>query len=105
MSMPDDGPEVAWFSALCDDDARQLGVSAPDLVSSFDHCSEIVRTAERRGIPFVWFPATGDDGDQVKDIRSGDQVAADPATWAPPIEDLRPQVLGLDKLDHRGVAQ
>ena len=52
-----------------------------------------IRTAERRGIPFVWFPPTGDDGGhEVKDIRSGDQVAADPATWSPPIEDLRPQV-------------
>jgi histidyl-tRNA synthetase len=51
-----------------------------------------IRTAERRGIPFVWFPANGEDGHQVKDIRSGDQVAADPATWTPPTDDLRPQV-------------
>lgn len=48
-----------------------------------------IRFAERRGIPYVWFP----DQNQVKDIRSGDQVAADPATWTPPSEDLRPQVL------------
>jgi len=52
-----------------------------------------IRTAERRGIPFVWFPGNGDDGGhEVKDIRSGDQVAADPATWNPPDQDLRPQV-------------
>jgi len=51
-----------------------------------------IRTAERRGIPFVWFPASGEDGHQVKDIRSGDQVAADPSTWTPPTDDLRPQV-------------
>ena len=37
-----------------------------------------IRYADRRGIPFVWFPGAGDDGgDQVKDIRSGDQVDAD----------------------------
>ena len=47
-----------------------------------------IRYAERRGIPYVWFPDQG----EVKDIRSGDQVAADPATWTPPSEDLRPQV-------------
>ena len=54
-----------------------------------------IRYADRRGIPFVWFPAgdavKGSVG-QVKDIRSGDQVDADPATWSPPVEDLRPSV-------------
>jgi histidyl-tRNA synthetase len=51
-----------------------------------------IRHAERRGIPYVWFRQ--DDGtSEVKDIRSGNQVAADPATWEPPNEDLRPQVV------------
>ncbi|GAB6985937.1 histidine--tRNA ligase [Nocardioides pyridinolyticus] len=48
-----------------------------------------IRYAERRGIPYVWFPG---DTHEVKDIRSGEQVAADPAAWTPPAEDLRPQV-------------
>jgi histidyl-tRNA synthetase len=56
-----------------------------------------IRYAERRGIPFVWFPSGSDDADEVKDIRSGDQVAADPATWMPPFEDLRPQVVSTMK--------
>jgi histidyl-tRNA synthetase len=47
-----------------------------------------IRFAERRGIPYVWFPDSGD----VKDIRSGDQVPADPATWSPPAADLHPQI-------------
>jgi len=51
-----------------------------------------IRYAERRGIPYVWF-TNADGGHEVKDIRSGEQVAADPATWTPPTEDLRPQVL------------
>jgi histidyl-tRNA synthetase len=50
-----------------------------------------IRYAERRGIPYVWFPG---QPDEVKDIRSGDQVAADAATWQPPAEDLRPVVSG-----------
>jgi histidyl-tRNA synthetase len=50
-----------------------------------------IRTAERRGIPFVWFAAR--DGHEVKDIRSGAQVPADPATWTPPDEDVRPHVV------------
>jgi histidyl-tRNA synthetase len=52
-----------------------------------------IRYAERRGIPFVWFPQ--DDGShQVRDIRTGVQVDADAATWVPPAEDLRPTVSG-----------
>lgn len=50
-----------------------------------------IRYAERRGIPFVWF--TSADGTQeVKDIRSGEQVSADPDAWLPSEQDLRPQV-------------
>jgi histidyl-tRNA synthetase len=56
-----------------------------------------IRFAERRGIPFVWFPAEDATGHEVKDIRSGDQASADPATWMPPTEDLTPQVVtGVD---------
>ncbi len=59
-----------------------------------------IRYAERRGIPYVWFYRLDDDGrpvdHQVKDIRSGDQVDADPAAWCPPAEDLRPQVTRND---------
>jgi histidyl-tRNA synthetase len=50
-----------------------------------------IRYAERRGIPFVWFPA-GDRSGQVKDIRSGVQVDADPAVWRPPPDDLHAAV-------------
>ena len=51
-----------------------------------------IRYADRRGIPFVWFPGAGDVEHQVKDIRSGDQVDADPQSWEPPAQDLRPAV-------------
>ncbi|GAA3785899.1 histidine--tRNA ligase [Micromonospora maritima] len=49
-----------------------------------------IRYAERRGIPYVWFP--GAEGDEVKDIRSGEQVAAAAGEWTPPREDLKPLV-------------
>ena len=52
-----------------------------------------IRYAERRGVPYVWFPGAGESGDQVKDIRSGDQVDAEAGSWDPPAEDLRPQIL------------
>jgi histidyl-tRNA synthetase len=50
-----------------------------------------IRFADRRGIPFVWFP--GVDGDEVRDIRSGEQVAADAQTWQPPEADLWPRLI------------
>ena len=52
-----------------------------------------IRYAERRGIPFVWFPGADAAPDQVKDIRSGDQVDADADGWAPPAEDLTPSIV------------
>ncbi|GAB3983040.1 hypothetical protein GCM10027615_67120 [Plantactinospora veratri] len=51
-----------------------------------------IRYAERRGIPYVWFPGADGTDDEVKDIRSGDQVAAAPEVWQPPAADLWPTV-------------
>lgn len=53
-----------------------------------------IRHADRRGIPFVWFPGEGEP-DTVKDIRSGEQVQADSSTWVPPEEDLHPHIRAL----------
>jgi histidyl-tRNA synthetase len=50
-----------------------------------------IRFAQRRGIPFVWFPQP-DGASSVRDIRSGDQTDADPDLWSPPDVDLRPHV-------------
>ncbi|MDG4788296.1 histidine--tRNA ligase [Micromonospora sp. WMMD1102] len=51
-----------------------------------------IRYAERRGIPYVWFPGAEGGGDEVKDIRSGEQVGAAPEVWQPPAADLWPTV-------------
>jgi len=62
---------------------RRRGI-ATEVAASAQKFGKQIRYAERRGIPFVWFPASGDDGThQVKDIRSGDQVSADPDSWTP----------------------
>ncbi len=49
--------EVAWFSALCSDDYRYLGVADGSLRSSFQHCSEIVQTADRLGYQNILLPS------------------------------------------------
>jgi histidyl-tRNA synthetase len=51
-----------------------------------------IRYADRRGIPFVWFPGVDGMSDQVKDIRSGEQVQASANDWNPPAEDLEPRI-------------
>ena len=83
--------------ATCDQVAQVLRARgiATEVAASAQKYGKQIRYAERRGIPFVWFPATDPSGGghEVKDIRSGDQVAADPATWTPPQTDLRPQVI------------
>jgi histidyl-tRNA synthetase len=70
---------------------RARGVPC-EVAASAQKFGKQIRYAERRGIPFVWF-VREDGHHQVKDIRSGDQDDADPATWTPPAEDLRPSVL------------
>jgi histidyl-tRNA synthetase len=91
--------------ALADEESRPAGERvaaalrrrgiACEVAASPQKFGKQIRYAERRGIPYVWFPSTdpeADEGHQVKDIRSGDQVAADPATWNPPADDLHPRI-------------
>ncbi|MCI1676265.1 MAG: histidine--tRNA ligase [Ancrocorticia sp.] len=66
---------------------RKRGIPA-DVSPGSQKFGKQIRFADRRGIPYVWF--TTDEGEQVKDIRSGEQTPADPATWEPAAEDLRP---------------
>jgi len=69
---------------------RARGIPA-DVAPSAAKFGKQIRYADRRGIPFVWFP--GEDGDEVKDIRSGDQVPADAGAWEPPAQDCWPRVV------------
>jgi histidyl-tRNA synthetase len=84
---------------------RRRGIAC-EVAPSAAKFGKQIRYAERRGIPYVWFPGTGGSGlgsaeggavgggGEVKDIRSGEQVAGDAATWMPPEADLHPIVSG-----------
>jgi histidyl-tRNA synthetase len=52
-----------------------------------------IRYADRRGIPYVWFPGHDGGADEVRDIRSGAQAGADADSWRPDDVDLRPRVV------------
>jgi len=49
--------EVSWFSALCDDDYEFLGESDAALRSSWEHCRNIVLTADRHGYDNILLPS------------------------------------------------
>lgn len=71
---------------------RSRGI-ATDVAPTAAKLGRQIRFADRRGIPFVWFPSRDADvPDEVKDIRSGEQSTADANEWAPPPEDLHPRV-------------
>ncbi|HSN11015.1 MAG TPA: histidine--tRNA ligase [Propionibacteriaceae bacterium] len=76
-----------------DEVARALrGRGIPtEVAPKADKFGRQIRHADRRGIPYVWF---GGVSGEVKDIRSGDQVAADASSWEPPAEDRTVRITG-----------
>ncbi len=80
-------------SSLVAQALRTRGISTEVAASAAKYGKQI-RYAQRRGIPYVWFPATSaESGHEVKDIRSGDQIAAEPDTWLPREVDLTPHIV------------
>lgn len=63
--------EVAWFSALCSDDYRHLGVPEGSLRSSWAHCSDIVRTAEQQGFGNILCPSSYQVGQDTLSFVAG----------------------------------
>jgi histidyl-tRNA synthetase len=70
---------------------RSRGIAA-EVAPGADKFGKQIRHADRRGIPYVWFPGVDGAPDEVKDIRSGEQVAAEASAWTPPTADLTPTV-------------
>lgn len=80
--------EDSWHEAQ--DVAAQLrerGIAC-EVAASAEKFGKQIKYADRRGIPFVWF-THADGTHEAKDIRSGEQVTADPATWMPAEADLK----------------
>ncbi|MEM8663887.1 MAG: LLM class flavin-dependent oxidoreductase [Pseudomonadota bacterium] len=66
-----DAVEVSWFSALCSDDYRLLGVPDGALRSSWEHCSDIVKTAERLGFRNILCPSSYQVGQDTLSFVAG----------------------------------
>ena len=78
---------LSWATIL-----RKRGIPT-DVAPSAAKFGKQIKFADKRGIPFVWFPGSEGEADTVKDIRSGEQVQADIYNWQPPAEDLHPSVI------------
>ncbi len=55
---PEPNVEVAWFAPICSEDFEYLGVPDGSLRSSFDHCADIVKTADRLGYQNILMPSS-----------------------------------------------
>jgi len=63
--------EVSWFSALCSDDYAHLGVPDASLKSSWEHCSQIVKTAEEQGFRNILCPSSYQVGQDTLSFVAG----------------------------------
>lgn len=69
---------------------RARGIAA-DVAPTAAKLGKQIKYADKLGIPYVWFPATAAEGaegaepagDEVKNIVTGEQVAADCTSWEP----------------------
>lgn len=66
-----DAAEVSWFAALCSDDYAYLGVPDGALRSSFEHCSDIVKTAEKHGFRNILCPSSYQVGQDTLSFVAG----------------------------------
>lgn len=66
-----DAAEVSWFSALCSDDYAYLGVPDGSLRSSWDHCSNIVKTTEKLGFRNILCPSSYQVGQDTLSFVAG----------------------------------
>ncbi|TIV07808.1 MAG: LLM class flavin-dependent oxidoreductase, partial [Mesorhizobium sp.] len=66
-----DATEVSWFSALCSDDFRYLGVPDGALRSNWEHCSDIVKTAEELGFRNILCPSSYQVGQDTLSFVAG----------------------------------
>lgn len=94
-------PTVVYVALNHDDDwqraqavadtLRERNISV-EVAAQAEKFGKQIKYADRRGIPFVWFLGEGST-DQVKDLRSGEQVEATADSWEPSDEDRTVRVI------------
>ncbi len=106
VSVPRSVPSAVLVAVLDEDQRHRSDAVARALRSrgipcevapAADRFGKQIKHADRRGIPFVWFP--DEAGHSVKDIRTGVQADADASSWSPPEDDLHPIVTSKANLE------
>lgn len=98
------GAEVSWFSALCSDDYQHLGVPDGALRSSWDHCSSIVKEAEKQGFRNILCPSSYQVGQDTLSFVAGCAPITDKINFLAAVRcgEMQPIMLArtLATLDH-----
>jgi histidyl-tRNA synthetase len=91
VAVPDEDQRAACGSVALSLRARGIPTEVSPSAAKY---GKQIRYAERRGIPYVWFPgaATRSGVDEIRDIRSGEQQEAIDG-WLPPAADLGVSIL------------
>ena len=96
--------EVSWFSALCSDDYQFLGVPDGKLRSSWDHCSKIVKNAEKHGFRNILCPSSYQVGQDTLSFVAGCAPITDKINFLAAVRcgEMQPIMLArtLATLDH-----
>jgi len=66
-----DASEVSWFAPICGDDYRYLGVAEGAMLPTWEHTSNIVKTADRLGYRNVLCPSSYQVGQDTWSFLSG----------------------------------
>lgn len=64
-------------------DALRKRSIACDVAPSAAKLGKQIKYADKLGIPYVWFPGENGESDEVKNIITGEQAAADADSWLP----------------------
>ena len=105
ITSPDlDGAEVSWFAALCSDDYQFLGQPEGRLRSSWEHCSGIVKNAERHGFRNILCPSSYQVGQDTLSFVAGCAPITDTINFLAAIRcgEVQPVMLArtIATLDH-----
>ena len=96
--------EISWFSALCSDDYQFLGVPDGKLRSNWEHCSKIVKNAEKHGFRNILCPSSYQVGQDTLSFVAGCSPITDSINFLAAVRcgEMQPIMLArtIATLDH-----
>ncbi|MDC0034461.1 LLM class flavin-dependent oxidoreductase [Flavobacteriaceae bacterium] len=104
LQMKVDGAEVSWFAPLCDGDDDFLGNRNPELKSSWENTSKIIKTADELGFRNVLCPSSYQVGQDTLSYVAGMATLTEQINFLAAVRcgELHPPMLArtIATLDH-----